>query len=127
MISSETNIGKRKDTRNSSLWRPGWESSAAGGLQILTILPQLWRPGWESNPRMRVLQTLALPLGYQAGDTDFTKQFYMVRWESSAIGGLQTLAWTLSDRGGTWLPGRKSTKPVYKNDSTGVFYQKVDP
>src|SRR4030065_1047470 len=25
-----------------------------------------WRPGRESNPRIRVLQTLALPLGYHA-------------------------------------------------------------
>src|SRR3989338_8987055 len=32
-----------------------------GNLNIL-----FWRPGWESNPRIRVLQTLALPLGYPA-------------------------------------------------------------
>jgi hypothetical protein len=25
-----------------------------------------WRRGWESNPRIKVLQTLALPLGYHA-------------------------------------------------------------
>ena len=27
----------------------------------------LWRPGGELNPRITVLQTVALPLGYQAG------------------------------------------------------------
>src|SRR3989344_8521634 len=27
---------------------------------------KFWRPGRELNPRIRVLQTLALPLGYQA-------------------------------------------------------------
>gem|GEM_PF-1538577 len=31
------------------------------------------RPGWESNPRIRVLQTLALPLGYQAVRTHLTE------------------------------------------------------
>jgi hypothetical protein len=25
-----------------------------------------WRRGWESNPRMKVLQTSPLPLGYRA-------------------------------------------------------------
>ena len=25
-----------------------------------------WRPGWELNPRIKVLQTLALSLGYRA-------------------------------------------------------------
>ena len=25
-----------------------------------------WRRGWESNPRIKVLQTSALPLGYRA-------------------------------------------------------------
>ena len=31
-----------------------------------------WRRGWESNPRIKVLQTSALPLGYRAKTrTDF--------------------------------------------------------
>ena len=29
-----------------------------------------WRCGWESNPRVRVLQTLALPLGYRTERED---------------------------------------------------------
>ncbi len=33
-----------------------------------------WRRGWESNPRIKVLQTSALPLGYRAGIWGFPKQ-----------------------------------------------------
>jgi hypothetical protein len=33
----------------------------------------LWRRGWESNPRIKVLQTLALPLGYRAAQVGLPK------------------------------------------------------
>ena len=33
-----------------------------------------WRRGWESNPRIKVLQTSALPLGYRAGIWGFPEQ-----------------------------------------------------
>ncbi len=33
---------------------------------LFTHLGIILRPGWESNPRIRVLQTHALPLGYPA-------------------------------------------------------------
>jgi hypothetical protein len=30
-----------------------------------------WRRGWESNPRIKVLQTSPLPLGYRAPDVEY--------------------------------------------------------
>ncbi len=33
----------------------------------------LWRRGWESNPRMKVLQTSPLPLGYRASEDSIAK------------------------------------------------------
>ena len=33
---------------------------------ILAISGDVWRRGWESNPRIKVLQTSPLPLGYRA-------------------------------------------------------------
>ena len=44
----------------------------------------VWRPGRESNPRVRVLQTLALPLGYQA-EHDETLIFYHPRANLSLV------------------------------------------
>ena len=34
------------------------------------FIPQrnFWRRGWESNPRIKVLQTSPLPLGYRAAN-----------------------------------------------------------
>jgi hypothetical protein len=50
-----------------------------------------WRRGWESNPRIKVLQTSPLPLGYRASKgTAFgalkcqpnaaTREFYSIGW-----------------------------------------------
>ena len=33
---------------------------------ILEMSESRWRRGWESNPRIKVLQTSPLPLGYRA-------------------------------------------------------------
>ncbi len=38
------------------------------------IIENHWRRGWESNPRIKVLQTSALPLGYRAGRWGFPEQ-----------------------------------------------------
>lgn len=38
----------------------------SGGGDSTVCLGIEWRRRWESNPRIRVLQTLALPLGYVA-------------------------------------------------------------
>ena len=32
-----------------------------------------WRRGWESNPRIKVLQTSPLPLGYRAGRIQYSE------------------------------------------------------
>ena len=51
-----------------------------------TFLPFLqgfhWRRGWESNPRMKVLQTSPLPLGYRASENSIAK----VRWRFDFVG-----------------------------------------
>jgi hypothetical protein len=42
-----------------------------------------WRRGGESNPRIKVLQTSALPLGYRAGLFQFTSTLF------AAMGGCE--------------------------------------
>ena len=48
-----------------------------------------WRRGWESNPRIKVLQTSALPLGYRAKTPDAS--YTGARFVSEAGG--KTAAW----------------------------------
>ena len=44
---------------------PGQEKGR-NPLYYLGLRPEIWRRRRESNPRMTVLQTIALPLGYSA-------------------------------------------------------------
>ena len=51
-------------------------------------LTSAWRRGRESNPRIEVLQTSALPLGYPAG---VRTSIVVPKWAVSTSGSLVTL------------------------------------
>ena len=44
----------------------GNSKAPSNGLSSIVFRALNWRRGWESNPRIKVLQTSALPLGYRA-------------------------------------------------------------
>jgi hypothetical protein len=44
----------------------GGNSRDSAGTDSLSFSNTFWRRGWESNPRIKVLQTSPLPLGYRA-------------------------------------------------------------
>src|ERR1700676_4864940 len=47
--------------------------------------PSYWRRGWESNPRIKVLQTSPLPLGYRASILNYIENLHHVSGESAHI------------------------------------------
>jgi hypothetical protein len=65
-----------------------------------------WRRGWESNPRMKVLQTSPLPLGYRAETTSISKVAMGSSGESASNFGAR--AARKSRTGAGWMRKRHS-------------------
>ena len=54
----------RLSTRYNSHYSEHTQTQVKSALSAL----ESWRRGWESNPRIKVLQTSPLPLGYRAAN-----------------------------------------------------------
>jgi hypothetical protein len=87
-------IKRRYTSTLSVLWEePGFKNgSAEGGLGRSNKRKRdgkenCWRRGWESNPRIKVLQTSPLPLGYRASILNYIENLLHVSGQSARFFG----------------------------------------
>ena len=96
---------------NERLTFDGMDSEAPTYRVLRSVFGALsWRRGWESNPRIKVLQTSALPLGYRAP-------------RKNRLGPVQAVLWPPHLSASQRTPASAHfAEPLVQGVTTGIFW-----